>query len=78
MGALDALSTESETLSLKVSWIKAKIQRFIALFDGNIDLPPPAAVQGERVSYVDNFVYLGSGVPLTTMFGGVNTCAEEQ
>ena len=43
VGALDTLSTKFEPLDLKVSWI----QRFVAFFDENIDLPPPAAVQGE-------------------------------
>ena len=45
VAALDTLSIESKSLGLKVSWIKTKIQRIVAFFDENIDLPPPAAVQ---------------------------------
>ena len=45
-----------------VSWIKTKIQKFVAFSDENIDLPPPVAEQGEPVSFVDNFVYLGSAI----------------
>ena len=60
--ALDTLSTESELLDLKVSWIKTKIQRFVAFLDENIDLLPPAAVQGERISFVDKFLCLRSAI----------------
>ena len=59
---LDTLSLESEPLGLKVSWTKTKIQEFVALLDGNIDLPPPVTVQGEHVHFVDSFVYLGSAI----------------
>ena len=38
---LDTLSIESKPLGLKVSWIKTKIQKFVAFLDENIDLPPP-------------------------------------
>ena len=62
MAALDTLSMESEPLGLKVSWIKTKIQKFVGFFDENINLPPPVVVQGEPVSFVDNFVYLGSAI----------------
>ena len=55
VGALDTLSTESEPFGLKVSLMKIKIQKFVAFFDENIDLPPPVAVQGELASFVDNF-----------------------
>ena len=59
---LDSHSMESEPLGLKVSLIKTKIQIFVAFFDESIDLPPPATVQGECVSFVDNFGYLGSAI----------------
>ena len=62
MVSLDTLSTESKPLGLKVSWIKTKIQKFVSFFDANINLPPPVVVQGEPVSFVDNFVYLGSAI----------------
>ena len=62
MRALDTLSTESEPLGLKISWIKPKIQKFVAFFDESIDLPPPVAVDGELISFVNNFVYLGSAI----------------
>ena len=38
VGTLDTLSTESEPLSLKVSWINTKIQKLVAFFDENIGL----------------------------------------
>ena len=61
---------ESEPLGLKVSWIKTKIQRFVGFFDENINLPPPVVVQGEPVSFVDNFVYLGSAIGSGAIFPG--------
>ena len=60
--ALDTLSIESRPLGLKVSWIKTKIQKFVGFFVENNNLLPPVAVQGEPVSFVDNFVYLGSAI----------------
>ena len=60
--ALDTLSIESRPLGLKVSWIKTKIQKFVGFFVENNNLPPPVVVQGEPVSFVDNFVYLGSAI----------------
>ena len=39
MHALDTLNTESGPIGLKVSWIKTKIQKVIAFFDENKDLP---------------------------------------
>ena len=62
VGALDTLSTEFELLGLRVSRIKTKIQRFVIFFAKNIDLQPPAAVQGDRVSFADNLVYFGSAL----------------
>ena len=53
---------ESEPLGLKVSWIKTKIQKFVVIFDRNVDLPPPVAVQGEYVSLVNIFGFLGSAI----------------
>ena len=53
VAALDTLSIESMPLGLKVSWIKAKIQKFVVFFDENINLPPPV------VTY---FMYLGSAI----------------
>ena len=37
VGTMDSLSSESEPLG--VPWINTKIQRFVASFDENIDLP---------------------------------------
>ena len=54
--ALDTLSAESGSLGLKLSWMKTKIQKFVASFDEKIHLLPPVGVQGEHVSFVDNFV----------------------
>ena len=48
--------------NVNVSWIKNKIQKFVGFFDENINLPPPVVVQGEPVSFVNNFVYLGSAI----------------
>ena len=62
MDGLDTLSTESKPLGLKVYWLKTKIQKFVAFFIENIDLPPPVVVLGEPFSIVDNFVYLGSAI----------------
>ena len=62
MAALDTLSIESRPLGLKVSWIKTKIQKLVAFFDENINLPPPVVVLRGPVSFVDNFVYLGSAI----------------
>ena len=38
------------------------MKKFTAFFDENSNLPPPVVVQGEPVSFVDNFVYLGSAI----------------
>merc|ERR1712030_50969 len=62
VAAQDTLSLESEPLGLKVSWIKTKIQKFVGFFVENINLPPPVVVQGEPVSFVDNFVYLEGAI----------------
>ena len=59
MHALDTLSTEFEPFGLKISWTKTRIQKLVAFFDNKIDLTPPVAVQGEHVSFVDSFFYLG-------------------
>ena len=73
--ALDTLSIESRPLGLKVSWIKTKIQKFVGFFDENINLPPPVVVQGEHVSFVENFVYLGSAIgSMGRSFKGINRC----
>ena len=60
MHTLETLSLESESLGIKVSWIKAKIQNFTSLFDGNVYFLPPVTVTGEHASSVYSFVYLGS------------------
>ena len=60
--ALDALSIAYKLLGLKVSWVKTKIQNFVALFDVDKDLPPPVAVHGDHVSFCDSFMYIGSAI----------------
>ena len=62
MLALDTLSMVSDPFGLNVSWIKTKIQKFAAQFDGNLDLPPPETVLGKQVSFIDRFVYLGLAI----------------
>ena len=62
VGVLDILSTESKPLSVNFSWIKTKIHRFVTFIDENIDILPPTAVHGERVSFVDNIMYLGRAI----------------
>ena len=37
MHAQETLSIEYEPLGLKVSWIKPKSQKFVVIFDGNVD-----------------------------------------
>ena len=52
MHALDTLIMESEPLGLKVSWIKTKIQKFIAFFEENIDLPHHQLLRKENLSHL--------------------------
>ena len=53
---------ESKPLGLKITYIKIKILKFVALFDGNKVLPQPVTVDGEQGSYVDTLVCLGSAI----------------
>ena len=73
MGAMVTLSTKPVPLGL----IKTKIHKFVAFFDENIDLPPPVAVKGELVSFVDSFVYIGSAIGSgARSFMEINRCLE--
>ena len=53
---------ESEPQGLKISSIKTKVQKFVAFFNENRDLPQLVSMQGEFFSYFDNFFYLGSAI----------------
>ena len=44
---------EFEPLELEVTLFKTRIQEFIAIFDGKIDIPPSETVQGELVCFAD-------------------------
>ena len=59
------------------SWIKIQIQKFVALFGGNIYHPPQVAGQGKHVSFVDTFVYLGIAIgSRERSFTKINRCLE--
>ena len=53
---------EFEPLELEVTLFKTRIQEFIAIFDGKIDIPPSETVQGELVCFADSFHYLASAI----------------
>ena len=55
--ALDKLSMESEFYVLEVSWIKTKIQEFVALFEGDVGPPPPVTVEEEYVCFLLTALY---------------------
>ena len=75
-----------------MNWDKTKVQKFVAFFGENIDLPPPVPVQREHV--LASVIGSGKGlsrksidvwelrppglISLTAVFGGVDVCAEEQ
>ena len=52
---LDVLGKESESLGLRVSWVKTKIQNFIQ----TVDQASSVSCCGEEVDIVDVFPYLG-------------------
>ena len=58
-GALEVLNEESETLGLRVSWVKTKIQAFNDILDAAVLSVP---VCGEDVEVVERFIYLGSDI----------------
>ena len=55
VSSLDVLSQESESLGLRVSWVKTKIQSFIQA----VDQVSSVTCCGEGVNIVDVFPYLG-------------------
>ena len=55
VASLDVLSMESESLGLRVSWVKTKIQKFIQA----VDQVSSVSCCGEEVDVVDVFPYLG-------------------
>ena len=55
LASLDMLSKASESLGLRVSWVKTKIQNFIQ----TVDQVSSASCCGEEVDIVDVFPYLG-------------------
>ena len=59
--ALGTLSMKFESLGLKVSCIKNKMHKFVALVDENVDLPTPVSVHGEDVC-VDTLVSFGNAI----------------
>ena len=56
---LEALSQEAESLGLRVSWMKTKIQHFVQAVD---QVCSTVACCGEQVQVVNSFPYLGSRV----------------
>ena len=56
---LEALALESESLGLRVSWMKTKIQHFVQAVD---QVCSAVTCCGEQVQVVDTFPYLGSRV----------------
>ena len=64
----DTLSTESEPLGLKISWIKTNIQKFFALYNDSIDLPP-------SVAFLTEFCTLGELLAAgDDLFPEINRC----
>ena len=59
LGALEVLNEESESLGLRVSWVKTKIQAFNDLLDAAVLSVP---VCGEDVEVVERFTYLDSDI----------------
>ena len=59
LGALEVLNEESESLGLRISWVKTKIQAFNDILNAAILSVP---VCSENVEVMERFTYLGSDV----------------
>ena len=59
LGALEVRNEDSESLGLRVSWVKTKIQAFNDIWDAAILSVP---VCGEDVEVTERFTFLGSDI----------------